>query len=94
MPTRSTQCVGIGLAGSASLRENRVIEYPYPVVATAPDTIDCARGRLLIGGVDRTSELVSREWHKIPPRAGFVPVVQALAPATGWVDVTARSTYI
>nr|DAS04965.1 MAG TPA: tail protein [Caudoviricetes sp.] len=74
--------------------ENRVIEYPYAVLATAPVTIDCARGRLLIGGVDRTSELVSREWHKIPARAGFVPVVQALAPATGWVDVTARSTYI
>ena len=46
--------------------ENRVIEYPYSVVATAPVTIDCARGRLLIGGVDRTSELVSREWHKNP----------------------------
>lgn len=74
--------------------DGKVIEYPYPITTTSPITIDCARGACLIEGRDASNRLSARQWHTIPPRSGFLPLIEALAPATGWVDITVKDTYI
>lgn len=72
----------------------RVITYPYAVRTTAPVTVDCAAGQVLISGMDHTHELTSRQWHRAEPRAGFTVMIESLAPSTGWCDVKFSDTYI
>lgn len=72
----------------------RIIEYPYAVTQSSPVTIDCARGQVLIAGMDFTHQLTWRDWHSVPPRAGFTVEVEAPAVSTGWVDIEFRDTYI
>lgn len=72
----------------------RTIEYPYAVTTQAPVEIDCARGRVMISGMDHTYQLTRREWHSCPPRGALTVQVESLAPATGWVDIEFSDTYI
>lgn len=72
----------------------RVLEFPHAVNATAPVTIDCATGALYLSGQDQTHLLTRRAWHTAQPNSGFEIAVEALAPASGWVDVNFSDTYI
>lgn len=71
-----------------------VIEYPSPVHPSNPVRIDNRTGEVMVAGVDQTYRLTRRDWVTVPAGSAIQPRIEALAPSTGWCDVTIRDTYI
>lgn len=71
-----------------------VLEYPAPVVPGHPVVIDHKTGSVTIAGVDQTYRLTHRDWVAVPPGEAIQPHITALAPSTGWCDITLSDTYI
>lgn len=81
-------------AGFRITTGSKVIEYPSPVVPGHPVIIDHKTGSVTVSGVDQTYRLTRRDWVAVPAGEAIQPRITALAPSTGWCDVTISDTYI
>lgn len=81
-------------AGFALTWNGRSITYPSTVTTSTPVEVDSKTGSVLVGGVDQTYKLTSRDWFTVPSGSSFQPRITALAPSNGWADVSLSSTYI
>lgn len=72
----------------------RSITYPSTVTASTPVVVDSKTGSVLVGGMDQTYKLTSRDWFSVPAGSSFQPKITALAPSNGWADVSLSSTYM
>lgn len=81
-------------AGFSITESGRSITYPAFVDQSTPVVIDMAEGTVLVGGVDQTYKLTSRDWLDVAPGESIQPRITALAPSTGWADVQLSSTYM
>ncbi|MFW0181268.1 hypothetical protein [Rothia sp. P5766] len=81
-------------AGFRIVTGNRVIEYPSPIHPSNPARIDNRTGSVTVGGADQTYRLTRRDWVTVPAGTAIQPRIEALAPSTGWCDVTIQDTYI
>lgn len=72
----------------------RKITYSGMVTQAAPVTINTARGSAIVGGIDRSHLLTSRQWFSIPPEGSIRPLFRPIQEANGWVDVVYRDTWV
>ena len=72
---------------------DRVIEYPRATWIDVPVVVDQA-GEVLVGGIDQSEHLSTREWAAIPPGGSEVVRFELLQGGSGWCDVAHRDTYI
>lgn len=73
---------------------DRVLTFPWPVWEDSPATVDTMTGEVLIGGVDQSHRLASREWTPVLPHSLEAVRFELLQGGTGWCDVSHRDTYI
>ena len=81
-------------AGFRITTGSKVIEYPAPVVPNHPVVIDHKTGSVTVAGIDQTYRLTRRDWVAVPAGEAIQPQITALAPSTGWCDITISDTYI
>ncbi|QNV40671.1 hypothetical protein IDM48_04515 [Rothia amarae] len=81
-------------AGFSLTWNGRSITYPSTVAASTPVVVDSKTGSVLVGGMDQTYKLTSRDWFTVPAGSSFQPRITALAPSNGWADVSLSSTYM
>lgn len=73
----------------------QAIEYPSPVHASSPVTVENLTGSVKVAGIDQTYRLTRRDWMNIPAGESIQPRIEPLGPATGgWCDITVKDTYI
>lgn len=72
---------------------DRVIEYARPTWKTTPVVVDMA-GEVLVGGVDQSQYLATRDWSSIGAGGAERPRFELLQGGNGWCEVSHRDTYI
>lgn len=71
----------------------RSVEWVGACSRSVPVVVDMA-GRVLVGGVDRSAQLVRREWLSVPPRGVVSMSLSTLSGGGGSAIATVRDTWI
>lgn len=71
----------------------RSVEWVGACSRSVPVVVDMA-GQVLVGGVDRSAQLVRREWLSVPPRGVVSMSLSTLSGGGGSAIATVRDTWI
>lgn len=71
----------------------RSVEWVGACSRSVPVVVDMA-GRVLVGGVDRSAQLVRREWLSVPPRGVVSMSLSTLSGGGGSAIATVQDTWI
>jgi len=70
------------------------VTYEGQVSYQTPVTIDMGRGVALQGGIDKSTQLLERDWFSVAPGEILRPSFEPLSTGTGFCDIIIRDTWI